>query len=239
DGDVDLRSRRGPNRQVLEFVRKNGDTESLEEALSAALQAADAEFGGILREVDQIFQLLKSPDPDKQALRVAEHLAVWCAMKQAILDRELRRLALTDDLTCVFNRRGFFAAATQQLKRAIRKSERLLLFFCDVDGLKQVNDTFGHEEGDLALIRVADALEKSFRSSDIVARLGGDEFVVLALETSERCEEMIQRRVLRGVKNGRPLASGGALLPFKSGGRFFPPPPGPLGGFLCPGRQAP
>jgi diguanylate cyclase (GGDEF)-like protein len=238
DGDVGLRSKRGPNRQVLEFVRRNGDTESLEDALSAALQAADGDFGGILREVDQIFQLLKSPNPDKQALRVAEHPAVWCAMKQAILDRELRRLALTDDLTCLFNRRGFFAAATQQLKHAIRKSERLLLFFCDVDGLKQINDTFGHEEGDLTLIRVADALEKSFRSSDIVARLGGDEFVVLALETNERCEEMIQRRVMRSVKNGRPLASGCALSLSIGVARFDPKHAVSLGDLMCQADKA-
>jgi diguanylate cyclase (GGDEF)-like protein len=112
-------------------------------------------------------------------------------MKQAILDRELRQQALTDDLTCLFDRRGFFAAATQQLKRAMRNSERQLLFFCDLDGLKQINDKCGHLEGDLALIRVAEALEKSFRRSDIVARLAGDEFVVLAIETDESCEEML------------------------------------------------
>jgi diguanylate cyclase (GGDEF)-like protein len=238
DETGDLRPRRGPNRQVLEFVRKNGDTESLEEALSAALQAADAEFGGILREVDQIFQLLKSPNPDKQALRVAEHPAVWCAMKQAILDRELRRLALTDDLTCLFNRRGFFAAATQQIKRAIRKSERLLLFFCDLDGLKEINDTLGHQEGDIALIRVAEALEKSFRGSDVVARLGGDEFAVLAVETSERCEEMILRRVARNLKSSKPMGSGCALSLSMGVARFDPKHAVGLGDLMCQADRA-
>jgi diguanylate cyclase (GGDEF)-like protein len=186
----------GRNRRVLEMVRKKTWAEkSLEE-----LQAADTEFGEILREVDEIFRLLKAPKPDKAALRVAEHPAVWCAMKQALVDRELRQLAVTDDLTCLFNRRGFFAAATQELKRAMRKAESLLLFFCDVDDLKKINDTYGHQEGDLALIRVADALEKTFRGSDVIARLGGDEFVVLALETNDQSEQVLRRRFTKSLK---------------------------------------
>jgi diguanylate cyclase (GGDEF)-like protein len=219
----DLSQKHSPNRQVLEFVKKkNGGAESLDEALAAALQAADTEFGDILREVNQILQVLKSPNPSKETLRIAEHPAVWSAMKQALLDRELRQLALTDDLTCLFNRRGFFAAATQQLKRAMRKSERLLLFFCDLDGLKQINDTIGHGEGDMALIRVAEVLEKSFRRSDIVARLGGDEFVVLAVETGEGCEEAIQRRIARNLKGTKSMGCGCELSLSVGVARFNP-----------------
>lgn len=77
------------------------------------------------------------------------------------------------------------------------------LFFCDVDGLKGINDTFGHREGDLVLIRAADALEKTFRASDVVARLGGDEFVVLAAETSNGCEGVIQDRLARNLKKSK------------------------------------
>jgi len=76
------------------------------------------------------------------------------------LERELRQLALTDDLTCLYNRRGFFAVATQ------------LLFFCDVDNLKQINDSFGHQAGDLTLIRAADALEQSFAMRTLLPALG-------------------------------------------------------------------
>ena len=90
------------------------------------------------------------------------HPAVWSAVKQALLNRELRHLALTDEFTCLYNRRGFFAAAAQQLKLAARNSHSLLLLYCDVDNLKKINDSFGHQEGDLALIRTADALEKGF-----------------------------------------------------------------------------
>jgi len=206
DGPVVARLRTGSpkqiaNRKVIAMGRKNGPRENgLAESLSSALQAADSEFGQILEEVDEISKLLKSDRPDTATMRVATHPAVWGAVKQALLDRELRYLALTDDLTCLFNRRGFFAAATQQLKLARRNSQTLLLLFCDVDDLKTINDTFGHQEGDLALIRTADALEQSFRGSDILSRLGGDEFVVLAPETSKQTQEIILRRLENNLK---------------------------------------
>jgi diguanylate cyclase (GGDEF)-like protein len=173
---------------------------SLEENLSSALQAADGEFGDILHQVDEISRILKSEHPDEQTLQVASHPAVWSAVKQALLDRELRHLALTDDLTSLYNRRGFFAAATQGLKQATRNAKSLLLMFCDVDDLKHINDSFGHSEGDLALIRTADAFEHTFRSADVLARIGGDEFAVLALEPSSQGPEVILRRFEKNLK---------------------------------------
>jgi len=189
------------NRKIIAIGRKNGSADNgLAENLSYALQAADSEFGRILQEVDQISKLLKSDHPDTQTMRVATHPAVWGAVKQALLDRELRYLALTDDLTCLFNRRGFFAAATQQLKLAQRNGQKLLLLFCDVDHLKKINDSYGHREGDLALIHTADALEQTFRDSDILARLGGDEFVVLASEASTQTQDVLLRRLEKALK---------------------------------------
>jgi diguanylate cyclase (GGDEF)-like protein len=189
------------NRKVLAMGRKNGPAENgLTENLSSALRAADSEFGQILQEVDEISKSLKLDAPDAQTLRAAAHPAVWCAVKQALLDRELRHLALTDELTCLYNRRGFFAAAVQQLKLASRKEQSLLLLYCDVDNLKKINDSYGHQEGDLALIRTADALEQAFRDSDILARLGGDEFVVLASEASTQTQDVLLRRLEKTLK---------------------------------------
>jgi diguanylate cyclase (GGDEF)-like protein len=116
-------------------------------------------------------------------------------LKQALLDREVRSLAITDELTGLYNRRGFLASATHQLKMAHRNGENVLLLFCDVDNLKGINDSFGHQEGDLALIRTADVIEETFRDSDILARLGGDEFAVLASEASIPNRQAIMPRM--------------------------------------------
>ncbi len=190
------------SRKVLAMGRRIGSAqEGLEEILSSALQTADDELGQILHEVDEISKSLKLDAPDTRTLRAVAHPAVWCAVKQALLDRELRHLALTDELTCLYNRRGFFAAAVQQLKLAGRKAQSLLLLYCDVDNLKKINDSCGHGEGDLALIRTADALEQAFRDSDTLARLGGDEFVVLASEASSQTQEVLLRRLEKALKN--------------------------------------
>ncbi|MCX7027105.1 MAG: GGDEF domain-containing protein, partial [Spirochaetes bacterium] len=94
----------------------------------------------------------------------------------------LRDLAVTDDLTGLFNRRGFALAAEQEIKHAFRRKVGLVLLFLDIDNLKIINDTFGHAEGDKAIKKAAKALRTTFRESDVVARWGGDEFVVLALD---------------------------------------------------------
>jgi two-component system cell cycle response regulator len=116
------------------------------------------------------------------------------------MERELSRLALCDDLTRLYNRRGFFAAAAQQLKMARRHQKPALLLFCDVDGLKSINDTFGHREGDLALVRAATALETVFRDSDVLARIGGDEFVVLAMDLPPRHQQTILSRLQKALR---------------------------------------
>ena len=96
-----------------------------------------------------------------------------------------RHLSLEDELTKLHNRRGFLTLADQQLKLARRRKIPMMLLFVDLDGLKEINDTLGHEEGDLALRDAADILRDTFRETDVVARLSGDEFVVL-LEGTDR-----------------------------------------------------
>jgi diguanylate cyclase (GGDEF)-like protein len=190
------------DRGVLVMRRHDHTTtqESLDESLASALLAQDKDLAQILQEVDKISKNLKSNSVDTQALSGALHRTVLCAIKQSLLDRELRSLALTDDLTCIYNRRAFYALAAQQLKVARRMGRGLLLFFADVDNLKNINDTFGHREGDVALIRAADALEQTFRNSDILARLGGDEFAVLALDASSQDQDAILRRLDQQLK---------------------------------------
>jgi diguanylate cyclase (GGDEF)-like protein len=92
----------------------------------------------------------------------------------------MQNLSLIDELTQLRNRRGFFELTQQALKVAKREQYAMGLFFMDVNGLKQINDGFGHLTGDQALRDVASVLRHTFRDSDILARIGGDEFVALA-----------------------------------------------------------
>lgn len=101
------------------------------------------------------------------------------------MEEELRKLSLTDELTGLYNRRGFMTLAAQQLKIANRMKRELLLISSDLDDLKVINDTMGHQEGDESLLAVATILMDTFRSSDIIARIGGDEFVVLQMKNPE------------------------------------------------------
>ncbi len=120
--------------------------------------------------------------------------SVRYAVERHRLISALRSLSLIDDLTGLYNRRGFADLGEQHLKLARRSGRAVILVYLDVDRLKTINDTLGHHVGDRALMRVADLLRDTFRRSDIVARIGGDEFAVLALEASEESEaELIKR----------------------------------------------
>jgi diguanylate cyclase (GGDEF)-like protein/PAS domain S-box-containing protein len=100
-------------------------------------------------------------------------------------EETLRSLSLLDDLTGLYNRRGFLALAEQQVRLTQRTGYGFTVVFVDVDDMKKINDTFGHKAGDQALRTAAEILKNSFRESDIIARLGGDEFTILALEDYE------------------------------------------------------
>jgi diguanylate cyclase (GGDEF)-like protein/PAS domain S-box-containing protein len=116
-------------------------------------------------------------------------------------EETLRSLSLIDDLTGLYNRRGFLALAEQQAKLTQRTGHGFTLVFADLDGLKKINDTFGHKAGDAALRTVAEILKKSFRESDIIARLGGDEFTILALEDYEApARRAVTSRLVENLK---------------------------------------
>jgi diguanylate cyclase (GGDEF)-like protein len=94
------------------------------------------------------------------------------------LENKVRDLSLRDELTDIYNRRGFYLLADQALRLAQRTTEPFFVLFLDVDRLKFVNDTFGHEIGSELLKEVALILKSTIRSSDVLGRLGGDEFAV-------------------------------------------------------------
>jgi diguanylate cyclase (GGDEF)-like protein/PAS domain S-box-containing protein len=141
------------------------------------------------------------------------------------MEEEIRALSLADPLTGLYNRRGFKHLGEQQLKIATRLGKRVILLYSDVDDLKGINDTYGHDEGDRALCDVATILKTSFRDSDIVARVGGDEFVVLAMEAARVNADVFARRLRDKLElhNSRPELQGRYRLDLSTGISTYDP----------------
>jgi diguanylate cyclase (GGDEF)-like protein len=127
-------------------------------------------------------------------------VTAWLAQRTNAIERELQLQSLTDELTDVFNRRGFYAVANYAMLNAARLETGMVLFFFDLDGLKEVNDRLGHEAGSALLKRFAGILAVAFRKADVVARVGGDEFVVLATNTQDCVAADILARLAREVE---------------------------------------
>jgi diguanylate cyclase (GGDEF)-like protein len=121
----------------------------------------------------------------------------------------LRSLAITDHLTGLYNRRGFFLLAEHRWHLALRNNASLLLVYIDVDRFKQINDSLGHKEGDRALRDLTAVLRKCFRSTDVIGRLGGDEFAIAADDALPESRAAVEQRLLtileqRNNAAGRP-----------------------------------
>jgi diguanylate cyclase (GGDEF)-like protein/PAS domain S-box-containing protein len=117
------------------------------------------------------------------------------------MEETIKNLSLKDELTGLYNRRGFFALAEQAMKTALRNGTEILLIYGDLDNLKGINDNLGHKEGDQALMDISRILKENFRESDIIARIGGDEFVILAMNDFENSAEVLPKRFEKALKN--------------------------------------
>jgi diguanylate cyclase (GGDEF)-like protein/PAS domain S-box-containing protein len=120
------------------------------------------------------------------------------------MEEELRSLSLRDELTGLYNRRGFMTLADRELKMADRLKRGIFILYADVDGLKVINDTLGHKEGDRAIKEAAVVLQETFRNSDIVGRVGGDEFVIIPIGIAGDNIDVIKTRLQNNIdiKNG-------------------------------------
>jgi diguanylate cyclase (GGDEF)-like protein len=176
--------------------------EALEEGIDEAILSHQVRKDELVYLADmRILERCYSPlDVDNQA---AGHLWTYRDVttresNKDLLQRQadqLRAASLVDELTGLYNRRGFLTLATQQLKLCDRSSRPAIVIFVDLDGMKRINDELGHEYGDQALIETANVLRQCFRYSDVVARLGGDEFVVLAVEADPPTGELVTSRL--------------------------------------------
>jgi diguanylate cyclase (GGDEF)-like protein/PAS domain S-box-containing protein len=139
------------------------------------------------------------------------------------MEQASRALSLADELTGLNNRRGFFTLTEHFLKLARRQKQGIFMLYADIDNLKVINDTFGHKEGDLALIETADILKKNYRESDIIARIGGDEFVVIPVGTSRDKTDTITSRFEKSIETYNSKSNRGYNLSLSYGLAYYDP----------------
>ncbi|MBI5097965.1 MAG: GGDEF domain-containing protein [Nitrospirae bacterium] len=117
------------------------------------------------------------------------------------MEESLLTASITDPLTGLMNRRGFFNFTEKQIELAKRSKRNLSILFLDINELKKINDNLGHKAGDQALLDITDLLKNTFRSSDIIARIGGDEFTVLIIAPQyPDIEKIINKKIQNRLK---------------------------------------
>ncbi|HXX70086.1 MAG TPA: diguanylate cyclase [Polyangiaceae bacterium] len=124
---------------------------------------------------------------------LASHLAV--SLSNARMVQKLETMATTDGLTALFNKRAMLEAAEQKLAAAARFKRPLSLLVVDIDHFKRVNDTYGHDVGDVVIRGLGDILKRQKRSTDVVSRFGGEEFVILCEQTDEKGATLLAERI--------------------------------------------
>ena len=136
---------------------------------------------------------------------------------------ELRTLSLTDDLTGLYNRRALFTLAEHQFRMSDRLRQKFFLLYTDIDGLKNINDTLGHKEGDKILVGAADILRETYRDSDIIARMGGDGFVVFPIGTAGDNIDMNVSRFQKNIDLYNSQAAPSHRISMSSGVAYYDP----------------
>ncbi|HBV21059.1 MAG TPA: hypothetical protein DEF07_04995 [Nitrosomonas sp.] len=107
-------------------------------------------------------------------------IILWLSTRISYLEDDLRKLALTDEMTGLYNHRAFCILGEQSFLESLRNDSVLVLLYFDLDGLKKINDSLGHQIGSEMIVEFADLLKANFRRNETIARVGGDEFVVLS-----------------------------------------------------------
>ena len=146
------------------------------------------ELGGVVKRCLLDYQQKRTENKLREAL-----------MKLKELNQKLADLSHTDELTGLYNRRGFMDMAEHSLVLAHRMKKDALMIFIDLDGLKKINDTWGHCAGDAAIKGASLVLKATFRQVDIISRLGGDEFIILTLDSPNSTKDIMLNRLFNNI----------------------------------------
>lgn len=167
------------------------------ESFDFGLVRRDLLFFPLFFEDDELGAMLISHTPGIP-VEIYESLRtnISSAVKGTALLAKVRKLSVTDDHTGLLNRRGFFQFAYSRLQHLSRSTELVpLVLFMDMDGLKAINDTFGHKEGDAAILAFTNTVKEALREEDIIGRIGGDEFIVLSAVKAKDSGNAIVERI--------------------------------------------
>jgi diguanylate cyclase (GGDEF)-like protein len=173
---------------------------------------ADDRLLGVIRAV-KMGAGTYTPDHFRLAKTLADQTVLTIAATRAFERAE--KLALTDELTGLYNTRHFYERLGEETSRAVRHGRSLVLLLLDADGLKAVNDHFGHQEGDRLLQHVAALLRREARTSDVIARVGGDEFAVIQPET-EVAGGLVAAERIRSTMHRELFATAAGEIPATS-----------------------
>ncbi len=172
---------------------------------------------------DRYFIRTLSPVKDAYGKVTAVTIVSKDITQLKMMEEKLHALSITDDLTGLYNRRGFLVMAEQLLRLANRNKKGIFMLYADMDGLKMINDNFGHKEGDRALIETAKILKATYRNSDVIARIGGDEFTVIPVGTSSDNVDIIAARLQENLEKYNAEEKGAYKLSISAGIAYYDP----------------
>lgn len=196
--------------EIIHFHRQDGEIYPLEECpIYAASQDGIVRKGTetFWRKNGASFPVRYTSTPIVEDYEILGAVVAFADItERRKMEEKLRESALTDELTGLFNRRGFMTLADKLIKISARDKTDLLLVYVDFDNMKLINDSLGHIVGDQALVETATLLGDTFRLADVVARLGGDEFVILCTDNSALGnEETILNRLSENIEKTNRL----------------------------------
>jgi diguanylate cyclase (GGDEF)-like protein len=195
--------------ELRKFIDGHRELDALDQKQAVTRMRVAFDQGRTETSNAQLSSLAEARAAQVKALKASQRWQ-WLSLALAILvagslltfsirewrrSRRLRVLAMTDELTRLANRRRIMLAAAEALVLARQQGQPLTILIFDIDHFKLVNDTYGHDRGDLVLKRVADASKRSLRKADRIGRIGGEEFMVVLSQTDRRQAELVGTRI--------------------------------------------
>lgn len=198
-----------PKMNGMEFIKSIRKTYDIDEKIIIALSSVNEKFiSSTLLKVGANDFLHKPFVEEELMCRIDNNI------KNAMLIDEIKDMAFKDVLTNLYNRRYFFDIAEKIYQTAKRENKEISILMCDIDHFKKINDTYGHQTGDLIIKNVAKVLMNSIRKNDVAARYGGEEFVILLYDCPIKFSRLIGEKIRKTIENLEIIDENNAKIKF-------------------------